>query len=123
MHLCSLKALFTDLSCLQPVLIARSRPSFVTMLMAVFVRLAVRILIRGLFWGNAIGFGLALLQMQTGWIALDARSYYLSTVPIHLDVVRIAMVESGILLACALAMFIPARYISRLDPVESLRFD
>ena len=92
-------------------------------LMAVFVRLAVRILIRGLFWGNAIGFGLAMLQMQTGWISLDARSYYLSTVPIHLDVVRIAIVEAGILLACALAMFLPARYISRLDPVESLRFD
>jgi lipoprotein-releasing system permease protein len=92
-------------------------------LMAVFVRLAVRILVRGLLWGNAIGFGLALLQMQTGWITLDARSYYLSTVPIHLDFVRIATVELGILIACAVAMFVPARYISRLDPVESLRFD
>lgn len=92
-------------------------------LMAVFVRLAVRILVRGLLWGNAIGFGIALLQLQTGWITLDARSYYLSTVPIHLDLVRIVMVEAGILVACALAMFLPARYISRLDPVESLRFD
>ncbi len=92
-------------------------------LMAVFVRLAVRILLRGLLWGNAIGFGLALLQMQTGWITLDARSYYLSTVPIHLDFVRIATVELSILIACAVAMFVPARYISRLDPVESLRFD
>ena len=81
------------------------------------------ILVRGLLWGNAIGFGIALLQLQTGWITLDARSYYLSTVPIHLDLVRIAMVEAGILVACALAMFLPARYISRLDPVESLRFD
>ena len=92
-------------------------------LMAVFVRLAVRILVRGLLWGNAIGFGLALLQLQTGWITLDARSYYLSTVPIHLDWMRIALVEAGILVACAAAMFLPARYISRLDPVESLRFD
>ena len=89
-------------------------------LMAVFVRLAVRILVRGLLWGNAIGFGLALLQMQTGWITLDARSYYLSTfVPIHLDFVWIATVELGILIACAVAMFVPARYIARLDPVES----
>ena len=92
-------------------------------LMSVFVRLAIRILLRGLLWGNAIGFGLALLQQQTGWVTLDARSYYLSTVPIHLDVTRIATVELGILVACALAMFLPARYISRLDPVESLRFD
>jgi len=92
-------------------------------LMTVFVRLAVRILVRGLLWGNAIGFGLALMQLQTGWITLDARSYYLSTVPIHLDLFRIAVVELGILAACALAMFLPARYISRLDPVESLRFD
>ena len=61
--------------------------------------------------------------MQTGGITLDARSYYLSTVPVHLDFVRIAAVEIGILIACAVAMFVPARYISRLDPVESLRFD
>ena len=92
-------------------------------LMSVFVRIAVRILLRGLLWGNAIGFGLALLQQQKGWITLDARSYYLSTVPIHLDLGQIAMVEAGVLVACALAMFLPARYISRLKPVESLRFD
>ena len=35
---------------------------------------------------------------------------------------RIALVEVGILVACAAVMFLPARYISRLDPVESLRF-
>lgn len=92
-------------------------------LMAVFVRLAVRILLRGLAWGNGLGFGLALLQQFTGLVKLDAASYYLATVPIALDVGRIAMVEMGILLVCAMAMFIPARYISRLDPVESLRFD
>ena len=60
---------------------------------------------------------------ETGWIALDARSYYLSTVPIEIDLARIATVELGILIVCALAMVLPARYISRLDPVESLRFD
>ena len=92
-------------------------------LMRVFVRLAVRILLRGLAWGNAVGFGLALLQQQTGWVTLEAQSYYLSTVPIQLDLVRIATVELGILLVCAAAMALPARYISRLDPVESLRFD
>ena len=92
-------------------------------LMAVFVRLAVRILLRGLAWGNGLGFGLALLQQFTGLVKLDAASYYLATVPIALDVGRITMVEMGILLVCAVAMFIPARYISRLDPVESLRFD
>jgi len=92
-------------------------------LMGVFVRLAVRILFRGLAWGNVLGFGLAFLQRETGLVALDARSYYLSTVPIEIDVVRIATVELGILVVCAIAMFLPARYISRLNPVESLRFD
>jgi len=66
---------------------------------------------------------LAYFQQQTGFITLEARSYYLSTVPIELDFARIATVEAGILLVCAAAMFLPARYISRLDPVESLRFD
>ena len=92
-------------------------------LMGVFVRLAVRILLRGLLWGNLIGFGVAWLQLETGWITLDARSYYLSEVPIHLDFVQIAWVEAMILGVCALAMFLPARFIARLDPVEALRFD
>ena len=92
-------------------------------LMGVFVRLAVRILLRGLAWGNALGFGLALLQQQTGLVTLDARSYYLSVVPIELNLGTIAAIELGILAVCGLAMFVPARYISRLDPVESLRFD
>ncbi len=92
-------------------------------LMGVFVRLSLRILLMGLAWGNALGLGLAYFQQQTGFITLEARSYYLSTVPIELDFARIATVEAGILLVCAAAMFLPARYISRLDPVESLRFD
>lgn len=92
-------------------------------LMGVFVRIAVRILLRGLLWGNFIGFGIAWLQLETGWITLDSRSYYLSTVPIHLDLAQIAMVEAGILAVCAVAMFLPARFIARLDPVEALRFD
>lgn len=92
-------------------------------LMGVFVRLAVRILLRGLLWGNLIGFGVAWLQLETGWITLDARSYYLSEVPIHLDFAQIAWVEAMILGVCAVAMFLPARFIARLDPVEALRFD
>ena len=70
-----------------------------------------------------LGFGLALLQQQTGLVTLDARSYYLSVVPIELNIGTIAAIELGILAVCGLAMFVPARYISRLDPVESLRFD
>ena len=81
-----------------------------------------RILVRGPRRDRVVGFGLALLQLRTGWITLKRAGYYLSTVPIHLDVVRIASVELGILVACAAAMFLPARYISKLKPVESLRF-
>jgi len=92
-------------------------------LMGVFVRLALRILVRGLLWGNVLGLGMAWVQQKTGWVTLDARSYYLSAVPIELDIGRIVQVELGMLFICVMAMYLPARYISRLNPVESLRFD
>lgn len=92
-------------------------------LMGVFVRLSLRILLRGLLWGNVLGFGLALIQQETGWVSLDARSHYLSTVPIHFDPLRMATIELGMLVVCGLSMHLPARYISRLKPVKALRFD
>jgi len=50
---------------------------------------------KGLLWGNLIGIGLAILQQKTGLMKLDEASYYLSTVPINLDISYILMLNTG----------------------------
>ena len=92
-------------------------------LVQVFVRLSARIFLRGLFWGNLIGLGLALMQLQTGWIQLDAESYFLSEVPIALEWGRLALIELGVMAVCVGMMAVPALYVARVDPVKALKFD
>lgn len=92
-------------------------------LVSIFVRLAGRIFLRGMFWGNVVGLGLAILQQQTGWVKLDAESYYLSEVPVFIEWWALLAIETGVLLVCVLVMALPAMYVARIDPVKALKFD
>ena len=92
-------------------------------LVSIFVRLAGRIFLRGMFWGNVVGLGLAILQQQTGWVKLDAASYYLSEVPVFIEWGALLAIETGVLLVCVLVMALPAMYVARIDPVKALKFD
>lgn len=92
-------------------------------LVSIFVRLAGRIFLRGMFWGNVVGLGLAILQQQTGWVKLDAASYYLSEVPVFMEWGALLAIETGVLLVCILVMALPAMYVARIDPVKALKFD
>ena len=89
----------------------------------VFLRFGGRILLRGLLWGNAIGLGLALLQKVTGVIQLSEENYYLSRAPIKIDWAVLLALNAGTVLLVMLVLLIPARVVTRIDPVKTLRFD
>jgi lipoprotein-releasing system permease protein len=88
----------------------------------VFVWHATRILGWGFIWGNAIGLGMAWCQMSTGWIELDPAAYYVDSVPIRLNFMRLATVELGAFATCAVMMLIPAWASTRIQPSAALRF-
>ena len=92
-------------------------------LITIFIRLAGRIFMQGMLWGNAVGLGLALLQRETGWVKLDASSYYLSEVPMLIQWRQLLAIEAAVLLVCVLVMALPAMYVARIDPVRALKFD
>lgn len=52
---------------------------------SIFLRFALLIVCKGMFWGNVIGLGLCAVQKVTGVITLDPKNYYLDTVPITFD--------------------------------------
>jgi lipoprotein-releasing system permease protein len=89
----------------------------------VFIYLAGFLISRGLIFGNVIGIGLCLIQKWTGLITLDPESYYVSVVPVNLDILNILLLNVGILVVTVLIMTLPAMIVSKISPADSIRFN
>ncbi len=88
----------------------------------IFLRNGVSLIGKGLLLGNVLGFGIAILQLQTGWLKLDQASYYVSTVPIRFDWFELIGVNVLCLVICTVALILPAFIVSRISPVKAIRF-
>jgi lipoprotein-releasing system permease protein len=89
----------------------------------VFLYQAAYLIIKGLFWGNVIGIGLAVLQLKTGLLTLDASSYYIKTVPINIQFTHLLLLNAGTMAAIILMLLVPSQLISRITPVKAIRYD
>jgi len=87
-----------------------------------FVYLTTRIIAWGLLWGNVSGIGIALLQQWTRILPLDEESYYISFVPISLNITHILLINTGTFLICLLMVLIPGYIIGRITPVKAIGF-
>ena len=90
---------------------------------SVFLYQAAYLIGKGLFWGNVIGIGLALIQLKTGLVTLDPSSYYIKTVPVNLELMHVIILNSGTMAAIILMLLIPSKLISRITPVKAIRYD
>ena len=89
----------------------------------VFLRRSLRILLIGMLIGNVIGLGFCLLQQYTGFIKLDAATYYLSAVPIELHLSTVILINLGTFLLWVSMLLIPTSVINRISPTRSIRFE
>ena len=89
----------------------------------VFLRRSLRILLIGMLIGNAIGLGFCLLQQYTGFIKLNAATYYLNAVPIELHLSTVLFINLGTFLLWVLMLLIPTSVINRISPVKAIRFE
>ncbi|MEQ9466420.1 MAG: ABC transporter permease [Ekhidna sp.] len=89
----------------------------------VFVLNGLQLIIRGLFWGNVIGLSLGFIQYYFKIIPLDAANYYMTHVPIEIDVLTIVGLNLLVLTLIGLTLLIPVAIISRVRPVRAIRFD
>ena len=90
---------------------------------SVFLRFALLIVCKGMFWGNVIGLGLCALQKYTGLISLDPQNYYLDTVPISFNWIFIVSVNVVMFVLSALVLIVPSGLISRIHPTKAMRFE
>ncbi|MFA4851719.1 MAG: FtsX-like permease family protein, partial [Bacteroidales bacterium] len=88
----------------------------------IFLYTSANLIGKGLFWGNLIAISLCLLQKQFGIITLPQESYYVSCVPINLNIFHILMLNAGTLLMCMLMLIIPSYIVTKISPVKAIRF-
>lgn len=89
----------------------------------VFLYNALNLIIKGLVIGNIVGIGLCLLQLQFGFLKLPEESYYVSQVPIKLDLYSIIILNICTLIVCFLMLILPSYVITKISPVKAIRFD
>jgi lipoprotein-releasing system permease protein len=89
----------------------------------IFLYNAAYIIGKGLLYGNIVGISICLLQSYFGIIRLPQESYFMSVVPINLDVIHIVVLNVSTLIVCTLMLLLPSFVITRITPVKAIRFD
>ncbi|MDD2199095.1 MAG: ABC transporter permease [Bacteroidales bacterium] len=89
----------------------------------VFLYHASFLTLRGLLIGNIIGILLCFIQLQWGVFTLDPSSYYVSSVPINLNIIHLLLLNVGTLIVTFFMMIVPSLLITRISPVQAIQFD
>ena len=89
----------------------------------VFLYNAGYLILKGLFWGNIIGLFLLFAQKYGGFITLDPNTYYVTTVPIYINLKYLVALNLGTLVLCLSMLIIPSIIISKVNPAKSIKFE
>ena len=90
---------------------------------SIFLYHSAYLIVRGLLWGNGIAFLLAILQHVFKIIKLNPETYYMSFIPIKFDWLGWVGINVGTLVICTLVLIIPSYIISKIKPIDAIRFE
>lgn len=89
----------------------------------VFVFLALRIALWGMFIGNIVILTVLILQNRFHFIPLDPESYYIDFVPVEFSWGGLIILNAGILLVTYLVLILPSRFVAGISPAETMRYE
>lgn len=89
----------------------------------VFIYHSLYLILRGMFWGNFIGISLCTIQKYFQIIKLDKSTYYMSFVPIDINLLHILSLNVVTFAICWLILIIPSYLISKINPINAIRFE
>ena len=78
---------------------------------------------RGLLWGNLVGLGLVALQYVTGLVKLDPATYYVSTVPVEVNLLYVVLLNIGTLIISLFVLIAPSYLISHIHPAKTMSYE
>lgn len=88
-----------------------------------FLWFAAFIIGQGLFWGNLISLAIIFLQRYTGIVKLDPQTYYVSEVPMEINIPLFVLINVATLLICVFVLIGPSYLISHIHPAKSMRYE
>ena len=89
----------------------------------VFLRVAAGVVLKGMLVGNALGVLFCVIQQTTHLLKLDPTNYFVSYVPVRIDIPWILAADAVAFVAIMLLLLIPTLFIARVDPAVSVRAD
>ncbi|HAV01859.1 MAG TPA: ABC transporter permease [Chryseobacterium sp.] len=89
----------------------------------IFINYTLLIMVPGLVIGNLIGLSFLFIQKYFGLITLNPENYYLSVVPVEINVLHIISISAGILLVSAISLILPSYLISKISPVKAIKYN
>lgn len=89
----------------------------------IFMFISIRLIGKGMLWGNIIGIGLCLIQYYFKLVKLNSETYYVDSVIIEMNWYYFLLVNAGTFLICTFMLLFPTIMVSKLSPVKTLKFD
>ena len=65
---------------------------------------------------------LSVIQDRFGLVRLPQESYYVTEVPVNLELSHLLLLNAGTFLLCMGMLVIPSLIVSRVDPVKAITF-
>ena len=87
----------------------------------VFLRVAAGVVLKGMLAGNAVGLLFCVVQQSTHLLKLDPTNYFVSFVPVHIDLPWILAADAIAFAAIMLLLLIPTLFIARVDPAQTVK--
>ncbi|MDR0825051.1 MAG: ABC transporter permease [Prevotella sp.] len=81
------------------------------------------LILKGMLWGDIIALAFLFVQKYFGLIKLNPETYYVSEMPVDINILYIILVNIATLILSVLAMIGPSYLIARITPAKSLRFE
>ncbi len=88
-----------------------------------FLYIATYLMTVGLFWGNLIGLTLALIQKYFKVFTLPAETYYITHIPINIEISDIIYLNFFTLLLCLIMLIAPTFIVTRISTVDAIKMD
>ena len=87
----------------------------------VFLKLSSSVVFKGMLAGNALALLFCLVQGTFHLIPLDPANYFVSFVPVHVNVFSVLAADAIAYAAIMLLLLIPSLFIARVDPARTVR--
>jgi len=88
---------------------------------SVFLKVSSNLVLKGMSIGNAIALLFCLLQSKTHFLSLDPANYFISYVPVNVNLPMILLADVLTYGVIMLLLVFPSRFISKIDPAQTIR--